>query len=126
MLPKCADGTEAGIALPQLCELLARRLALQEPDEIARRAFRAFDEKSKGYISLRDFEAVMGSIAPHLPCETVSLVFSEIDTDRDGRVSFKDFHSMMSARPIGARWVDHRTEAWGLARRTLWCESGKF
>jgi len=102
MLPKRADGIEAGIELPQLCELMARRLALQEPDEIIRRAFRSFDEQSRGYISLRDFEGVMSSVAPHLPRETVSLVFSEIDADRDGRVSYKDFHGMMAARPAGA------------------------
>ena len=111
-LPPCAltrsppltnlTGIEAGIELPQLCELMARRIALQEPDEVIRRAFRSFDEQSKGYISLRDFEGVMSSVAPHLPRETVSLAFSEIDADRDGRVSYKDFHGMMAARPAGA------------------------
>lgn len=64
---------------------MEQRLALQEPDEVTRRAFRSFDAHAKGYISMGDFERVMGSIAPHLPRETVSLVFAEVDTDRDGK-----------------------------------------
>ena len=70
--------------LPQFCEAMERRLALQEPDEVTRRAFRAFDAHAKGYISLSDFERVMGGVAPHLPYETISLAFSEVDADRDG------------------------------------------
>ena len=143
-------GFETGIELPRFCELMDQRLAMQEPDEVTRRSFRAFDAHAKGYISAADFERVMNGIAPHLPRETISLVFSEVDTDRDGdgpacrrtsaasrpistigrapiaplarphrrslirtrgalprcagRVSYKDFHTMMMAvRPGGAR-----------------------
>ena len=77
-------GFETGIELPRFCELMDQRLAMQEPDEVTRRSFRAFDAHAKGYISAADFERVMNGIAPHLPRETVSLVFSEVDTDRDG------------------------------------------
>ena len=77
-------GFETGIELPRFCELMDQRLAMQEPDEVTRRSFRAFDAHAKGYISAADFERVMNGIAPHLPRETISLVFSEVDTDRDG------------------------------------------
>ena len=30
------------------------------------------------------YERVMGGVAPHLPYETISLAFSEVDADRDG------------------------------------------
>ena len=43
----------------------------------------------------------MRRVAPQLPPHTVSLVFSQINTRGDGRVSFGDFHAMMSARPDG-------------------------
>ena len=94
-------GLEGGIDLPHLCELMERRLALQEPDEVTRRAFRAFDEGAKGFISAHDFERVMAVVAPHLPRQTVSLVFGQVDSDGDGRVSYRDFHAMMVARPGG-------------------------
>ena len=82
--PPPPTGFETGIELPRFCELMDQRLAMQEPDEVTRRSFRAFDAHAKGYISAADFERVMNGIAPHLPRETISLVFSEVDTDRDG------------------------------------------
>lgn len=99
LLPKRADGAPCGIELPELCEALERKLALQDPDEVVRRAFRAFDASHKGFVSLADLEAVMASVAPHLPRETVRLIFAQLDTDRDGRVSYKDFHTMVRRRP---------------------------
>ena len=44
MLPK-SDTPGAGMELPALCELMSRKLAAQDPDEVVRRAFRAFDTK---------------------------------------------------------------------------------
>ena len=91
----------AGIELPQLCDFVARKLALQEPDEVVRRAFRCFDDGAKGYISQADLEAAVRRVAPHIAAHTVSLVFSQINAKSDGRVSYRDFHAMMSARPDG-------------------------
>ena len=119
MLPKRLDGIEAGIALPQLCELMDRKLALQEPHEQIRRAFRAFDSGAKGFISLGthrpdaahrsrgthtcdprlgacagEFVEVMADVAPHMMREMVTLIFDQVDADRDGRVCFRDFDAI--------------------------------
>jgi Ca2+-binding EF-hand superfamily protein len=96
-----ANAVQNGVGLAQLCEIVARKVSVQEPDELVRRAFRAFDYRAKGYISIADLEAAVERVAPQLPSRTISLVFSQLDADRDGRVSFKDFHGMMSARPEG-------------------------
>ena len=80
---------------------MEQKLALQEPDELIRRTFRAFDDGAKGFISARDFDRVVAAVAPHLPHQTVSLVFAQVDSDGDGRISYRDFHAMMSARPNG-------------------------
>ena len=93
--------TPRGVTLPQLCDLAARKLAVQEPDEVVRRAFRAFDSGAKGYVSRGDLEDVVARVAPQLPRNTVDLIFSQVDTDRDSKVSFRDFHAMMIARPDG-------------------------
>lgn len=75
----------------------------------------------------------MARVAPHLPERTTELIFSQasrwrgaarsascawapqsaanrvapafvqVDDDADGKVSYKDFHQMMSARPGGRR-----------------------
>ena len=91
----------AGMTLPQLCELVTRKLALQEPEEVVRRAFRAFDDRAKGYISLADLESAVARVAPGLPRETVAHAFAELDADGDGRVAYGDFYGMFLARPGG-------------------------
>lgn len=91
-------GGGAGIELPAVCDFMSRKLASMDPDEVVRRAFRVFDTKHKGYVSLGDLEMVMAEVAPHLPSQTISMVFSQLDQDRDGRVSYRDFHTMMTAR----------------------------
>lgn len=88
-----------GVTLAQLSELIARKLAVQEPEEVVRRAFRAFDGRAKGYIGLADLEAAVERVAPGLPRATVALAFSELDTDGDGRVGYGDFYHMFCARP---------------------------
>lgn len=89
--------------LPQLCEVMARRMCAQDVDETIRRAFRAFDPSHKGFISRRDLLQVMSRVAPHLSERTTELVFSQVDEDADGKVSYKDFHTMMGASGVGGR-----------------------
>lgn len=52
-------------------------------------------------MSVADLEAIVARVAPHLPRDTVDMIFAQVDTDRDGRVSYGDFHAMMVARPNG-------------------------
>ena len=57
LLPKQRDADASssapmGLTLLQLTAWLSRKLAVQEPDEVVRRAFRAFDERAKGFVSL--------------------------------------------------------------------------
>ncbi len=97
-----AEARAPGVALPELCDWLERKLGAQDADELTRKAFRAFDTQGRGFIGLDDLEAVMAEVAPHVPAATVRLIFSQADANRDGRVSFRDFASVMGARPIGS------------------------
>ena len=102
LLPKPESGDEARMELPQFSEIMAHRLSTQDADEQARRAFRAFDRGHKGYVSLDDLREVVLAVAPSLPPRTVELIFSQVDADADGRVSYRDFMTMMAApRPPG-------------------------
>lgn len=127
---RSADGAVArppGVTLPQLCELLSRKLMLQEPEEVVRRAFRAFDEDAKGFVSLRDLERAMHNVAPQLPRETVALAFRELDADADGRVvRARGSHATAAAAPqiATARRATDRHRA--RARRAAWQAYGDF
>ena len=97
LLPK-RPGCQIGMALPEFCTVMAQRVRTQDCDDVIRRTFRAFDTQLKGYVSLADLQAALQEVAPGLPAHTASLAFSQVDADGDGRVSYKDFYSMMTSR----------------------------
>lgn len=97
LLPK-RPGCDIGMALPEFCTVMAQRVRTQDCDDVIRRTFRAFDTQLKGYVSFADMQSALQEVAPGLPPHTASLAFSQIDADGDGRVSYKDFYSMMTSR----------------------------
>jgi Ca2+-binding EF-hand superfamily protein len=69
-------------------------------EEEIRMLFRSFDTRDRGFITWEDFWQSCNRIAPHLPATAVFDAFQEVDTDRDGRVAFRDFDRLMrSADP---------------------------
>ena len=42
-------------------------------------------------------------ILPHMPVERVNVFFKEIDSDLDGRVSYRDFEMMMKSFILPSR-----------------------
>ena len=97
LLPK-RPGCHIGMALPEFCTVMAQRVRTQDCDDVIRRTFRAFDTQLKGYVSFADLQGALHEVAPGLPPHTASLAFSQVDGDGDGRVSYKDFYSMMTSR----------------------------
>lgn len=97
LLPKGAEDDRVGLALPEFASAMVSRLLAQDPDDVIRRQFRALDTECKGFLSLADLQAAVEDVAPHMPHVTTRLVFSQIDSDGDGRVSYADFYAMMTA-----------------------------
>ena len=102
LLPKLRDGGPMGLDLPGFCSAMVPRLCTQDADELSRRTFRAFDTERRGYISFADFSRAMRHVAPHLPHETIDLVFSQVDSDGDGRVRWR-----RTSRPAHTRAPSH-------------------
>jgi Ca2+-binding EF-hand superfamily protein len=48
-----------------------------------------------GFISLHDFTVAVSEVAPQLSDYVVDAAFRQIDTDRDNRVGYRDFETMM-------------------------------
>ncbi|GCC38101.1 hypothetical protein chiPu_0016612 [Chiloscyllium punctatum] len=48
-----------------------------------------------GFLTLDDFKRAFADVTPHLPEQTVTEAFREVDRDLDGHVSFKDFEIVM-------------------------------
>lgn len=83
-----------GLTLKQFTDLLLPRLLQRDSSEVIRQMFLAFDRFCHGFISLDDCRAAFKKIVPHMSDKRVESFFQEIDTDLDGRVSYRDFELM--------------------------------
>ena len=79
----------------QFVSLVAQRIQRQDKDGMARQVFLAFDVCCKGFLTERDCLRAFQSVAPHLATDRIPDLFREVDWNRDGRVSYKDFELMM-------------------------------
>ncbi|XP_071962726.1 EF-hand calcium-binding domain-containing protein 11-like [Antedon mediterranea] len=88
-------GCNKGITLQGFIEIMLPKLQDRDNDDEIRQIFMTFDMQCKGFINAVDLQRVFSEVAPHIPTHRIHSVFSEIDRDGDGRVSYKDFEFMM-------------------------------
>lgn len=83
-------------------EFVAVTIHLQkmENDEHLRRAFMFFDKDGSGYIELDELEQVLYENG-QADIDVLNQIVKEVDTDKDGRISFEEFVAMMKA---GTDW----------------------
>lgn len=62
-----------------------------DENEEIRNVFTAFDTHSRGFLTEADVTEVFRKVAPHLQEQTIKATFRELDSDNDGRISFRDF-----------------------------------
>ncbi|KAG1368809.1 calcium-dependent protein kinase 10 [Cocos nucifera] len=66
-----------------------------------RRAFVFFDKDSSGYIELDELREALTDDSGQTDTEAVNDILREVDTDKDGRISYEEFVAMMKA---GTDW----------------------
>ncbi|GJS02682.1 calcium-dependent protein kinase 10-like protein [Tanacetum coccineum] len=83
-------------------EFVAVTIHLQkmENDEHLRRAFMFFDKDGSGYIDLDELEQVLYENG-QADIDVLNQIMKEVDTDKDGKISFEEFVAMMKA---GTDW----------------------
>ena len=57
--------------------------------------FLSFDVHCRGFVTLEDCKAAFQSVAPHVSQEVLEGFFAEVDSNSDGRVTYRDFELMM-------------------------------
>ncbi|EKX43682.1 hypothetical protein GUITHDRAFT_110482 [Guillardia theta CCMP2712] len=62
-------------------------------DEV-RQAFKAFDRRSAGFLTLDDVKHAFREVAPHISERLIEEIFFEFDEDRDGRLNFTQFEKV--------------------------------
>ncbi|KAK9107795.1 hypothetical protein Scep_017546 [Stephania cephalantha] len=76
-------------------------LQRMENDEHFRRAFMFFDIDGSGYIERDELQAALMDESGQVEVEVLNDIIREVDTDKDGRISYEEFVAMMKA---GTDW----------------------
>ncbi|KAF9623846.1 hypothetical protein IFM89_005431 [Coptis chinensis] len=84
-------------------EFVAVTIHLQrmENDEHFRRAFLFFDTDGSGYIEREELRAALVDESGEVDIEVLNDIINEVDTDKDGRISYEEFVAMMKT---GTDW----------------------
>lgn len=84
-------------------EFVAVTIHLQrmENDEHFRKAFKFFDKDESGYIELSELEAALVDDLGETDTNVLNEIMREVDTDKDGRISYEEFVAMMKT---GTDW----------------------
>ncbi|KAK6937143.1 Protein kinase domain [Dillenia turbinata] len=70
-------------------------------DEHLRKAFEFFDQNKSGYIEIEELRHTLDDEVDISIEEIISAIMHDVDTDKDGRISYEEFAAMMKA---GTDW----------------------
>lgn len=84
-------------------EFVAVTIHLQrmENDDYLRRAFMFFDADASGYIEIAELREALRDVSGQIDNEVLNDIMREVDTDKDGRISYDEFVNMMKT---GTDW----------------------
>ena len=95
-----ADQEGAGLDLETFARLMMDRLKQKDENELIREVFVAMDVCQRGFLTLKECLGAFQQVAPQMRKELVSQLFEEVDSDGDGRVSYRDFEIMMKSMTL--------------------------
>ncbi|KAK6124836.1 hypothetical protein DH2020_041422 [Rehmannia glutinosa] len=70
-------------------------------DDHLRKAFQFFDRNESGYIEIEELRDALADEAEATSEEVINAIIQDVDTDKDGRISYEEFAAMMKA---GTDW----------------------
>ncbi|KAL2483120.1 Calcium-dependent protein kinase 32 [Forsythia ovata] len=70
-------------------------------DEHLRKAFEFFDRNQSGYIEIEELRDTFAEEVESTSEEVINAIIQDVDTDKDGRISYEEFAAMMKA---GTDW----------------------
>ncbi|CAL0325395.1 unnamed protein product [Lupinus luteus] len=101
MLMEVADVDGNGVL--DYGEFVAVTIHLQrmENDEHFHKAFKFFDKDGSGYIELGELDEALADESGQTEADVLNDIMREVDTDKDGRISYDEFVAMMKT---GTDW----------------------
>lgn len=90
-----AEGAELCQGLSKTAFLQIMQEREQDKDDLIRQVFLTFDPHGRGFVTLEACRKAFEEVAAHVAEEEVEAMFSEVDGNCDGRVSYRDFELIM-------------------------------
>jgi len=94
-LPTELGRSQLGLDKASFVMLMLRRVNQQDTNELIRQVFLSFDVHCQGFISLENCKQAFKHVSPHIQNALIELFCAEVDSNTDGRVSYRDFEVMM-------------------------------
>ncbi|KAJ7976801.1 Calcium-dependent protein kinase [Quillaja saponaria] len=76
-------------------------LKKMDNDEHLHKAFQFFDQNKTGYIEIEELRDALANEVDTNSEEVINAIMNDVDSDKDGRISYKEFAAMMKA---GTDW----------------------
>jgi Ca2+-binding EF-hand superfamily protein len=95
MIRSVDDDCSGSIDFDEFLVLMQSRVGAGGPEQDLRQAFLQFDKSKTGYITKEDLKKTMIEFDNALTDEECNAMFSEVDLDGDGRITFREFRELM-------------------------------
>lgn len=83
------------ISKEQFLKAMKSKQSNQDENDEIRQLFVACDLKCRGFICFEDVERIFQQSASYMKNFDVKRLFEEVDRDKDGRITFRDFEYML-------------------------------
>jgi Ca2+-binding EF-hand superfamily protein len=91
------DAEEAGgISFIEFMKAMDTKPYRNETKKEIAAIFKKYDRDNKNFLVLDDFREMNSHVKENLDDETLRLMVEKADSNRDGKVSFEDFYSVMT------------------------------
>ncbi len=85
------------MVIDQFTQLMSQKLGSKDVEDEIRQIFIALSSSCTGFITLTDFKKAFTEVAPLYSTGFIEQIFAEIDQDKDGRITFREFERLMKA-----------------------------
>ena len=84
-----------GISFREFMNAMDTKPYLTERKKDIMQVFKKYDRDNKGYIHLEDLREINRQLKENLDDDTIRSMLEKADSNRDGKITFEDFYSVM-------------------------------
>ena len=98
MIRSVDDDGSGSIDFDEFMVLMKCRVGAGGPEQDLRTCFLQFDKSKTGYITKQDLKETMSEFDNALTEDECNAMFSQVDLDGDGKITFSEFRELMVRR----------------------------